>query len=259
MVQEGKFTLLEKRGAVAKITLNRPEKRNALSRDTIREILALFEELRNDDSIAVVLTTGAGDVAYCAGRDLSEFPTEGGKNRGTDRRSEPRAYQVAEVIRTFPKVTIAVVNGFCLGGGITLLLPHDLAIASDRAQFGLPEIKRGFLPYPIIATMFKTLIPTKLAFELILTGENWNAQKSMAAGLINRVVPHAQLQDQAWKWGEEIGKFDKVTLKYCKMAAHSSMEAASVPMAAEIAWLMQEEHTLVNPRAYAGTKEFHKK
>ena len=79
------------------------------------KFLSLFEELRNDDSIAVVLTTGAGDVAYCAGRDLSEFPTEGGKNRGTDRRAEPRAYHVAEVIRTFPKVTIAVVNGFCLG------------------------------------------------------------------------------------------------------------------------------------------------
>ena len=248
MIKEGEFTLLEKRGAVAKITINRPDKRNALSRDAIREILSLFEELRNDDSIA----------AYCAGRDLSEFPTEGGKNRGTDRRAEPRAYHVAEVIRTFPKVTIAVVNGFCLGGGITLLLPHDLAIASDKAQFGLPEIKRGFLPYPIIATMFKTLIPTKFAFELILTGENWDAKKSMAAGLINRVVPHAELQDAAWKWGEEIGRFDKVTLKFCKMAAHSSMEAASVPMAAEIAWLMQEEHTLVNPRAYAGTREFHK-
>ena len=258
MVKEGKFTIVEKRDAVAKITINRPEKRNALSRDTIREILAVFEDLRKDDSVAVVLTTGAGDVAYCAGRDLSEFPTEGGKNRGTDRRAEPRAYHVAEVIRTFPKVTIAVVNGYCLGGGITLLLPHDLAIASDKAQFGLPEIKRGFLPYPTIATMFKTLIPTKLAFELILRGKNWDAKKSMDAGLINRVVPHEQLQDEAWKWGEEIGKFDKVTLKYCKMAAHASMEAAGVPAAAEIAWLMQEEHALVNPHAYAGTREFHK-
>ena len=258
MIEQGKFTILETRGAVAQITINRPEKRNALSRDAIREILAVFEDLRNNDKIAVVLTTGAGDVAYCAGRDLSEFPTEGGQNRGTDRRKEPRAYHVAEVIRTFPKVTIAVVNGFCLGGGITLLLPHDLAIASDKAMFGLPEIKRGFLPYPIIATMFKTLIPTKLAFELILTGQNWDAKKSMDAGLINRVVPHEQLQEAAWKWGEEIGKFDKTTLKYCKMAAHSSMEAASVPMAAEIAWLMQEEHALVNPRAYAGTKEFQK-
>jgi enoyl-CoA hydratase/carnithine racemase len=258
MIKEGKFTILEIRGAVAKITINRPEKRNALSRDTIREILAFFEEVRKDDSIAVVLTTGVGDVAYCAGRDLSEFPTEGGKNRGTDRRAEPRAYHVAEMIRTFPKVTIAVVNGYCLGGGITLLLPHDLAIASDKAKFGLPEITRGFLPYPIIATIFKTLIPTKLAFEMILTGKNWDAKKSMDAGLINRVVPHEQLQDEAWKWGEEIAKFDKVTLKYCKMAAHASMEAASVPAAAEIAWLMQEEHALVNPRAYAGTKEFHK-
>jgi len=78
MIKEGKYTILETRGAVAKITINRPEKRNALSRDTIRVILSLFEELRNDDSITVILTTGAGDVAYCAGRDLSEFPTEGG-------------------------------------------------------------------------------------------------------------------------------------------------------------------------------------
>ena len=258
MIKEGTYTFVEKRGAVAKITINRPEKRNALSRDAIREMLGAFEELRNDDSIAVVLTTGAGDVAYCAGRDLSEFPTEGGRTRGTDRRSEPRAYHLAEVIRTFPKVTIAAVNGYCLGGGITILLPHDLAIASDKAQFGLPEIMRGFLPYPIIATIFKTLIPTKLAFELILTGKNWSAQKSMEAGLINRVVPHEQLEQAAWQWGEEIGQFDKTTLRYCKMAAHASMEAATVPGAAEIAWLMQEEHSLVNPRAYAGTKEFHK-
>jgi enoyl-CoA hydratase/carnithine racemase len=258
MKTERKHMLLERREAVAKITINRPDKRNALSRDAIREMLAIFEELRNDDSIAVVLTTGAGDVAYCAGRDLSEFPTEGGQNRGTDRRSQPRAYHVAEMIRTFPKVTIAVVNGYCLGGGITLLLPHDLAIASDKAQFGLPEIMRGFLPYPIIATMFKTLIPTKLAFEMILTGKNWDAERSMRAGLINRVVPHDRLQEAAWEWAEEIGKFDKMTLKYCKMAAHASMEATSVPAAAEIAWLMQEEHALVNPRAYAGTKQVHK-
>jgi enoyl-CoA hydratase/carnithine racemase len=257
MDTERQYILVEKRGAVAKITINRPDKRNALSRDTIREMLAAFEELRNDDSIAVVLTSGSGDIAYCAGRDLSEFPTEGGRST-RERRSQPRAYHVAEVIRTFPKVTIAVVNGFCLGAGITILLPHDLAIASDRAQFGLPEIMRGFLPYPIVATIFRTLIPTKLAFELILTGKNWDAKKSLKAGLINRVVPHEQLHDAAWQWGEEIGRFDKTTLQYCKMAAHASMEASSVPAAAEIAWLMQEEHSMVNPRAYTGTREFHK-
>jgi enoyl-CoA hydratase/carnithine racemase len=258
METQWKYLIVEKRGAVAKITINRPDKRNALSRDTIREMLAAFEELRNDDSVAVVLTSGTGDIAYCAGRDLSEFPTEGGQSTA-ERRILPRAYHVAEVIRTFPKVTIAVVNGFCLGGGITILLPHDLAIASDKAQFGLPEIMRGFLPYPIVATIFRALIPTKLAFELILTGKNWDAKKSMEAGLINRVVPHHELHEAAWQWGNEIAKFDKTTLKYCKMAAHASMEAASVPAAAEIAWLMQEEHSMVNPRAYTGTREFHKK
>ncbi len=252
-----RFIRVEKREGVAQIVFNRPEKRNALSREMIREILAAFEELRSDDSIAVVLTTGAGDIAYCAGRDLSEFPTEGGQST-IERRSLPRAYHVAEVIRTFPKVTIAVVNGFCLGGGITILLPHDLAIASDKAQFGLPEIMRGFLPYPIVATIFRTLIPTKFAFELILTGQNWDAKKSMEAGLINRVVPHAEPQEAAWRWGAEIARWDKTTLKYCKMAAHASMEAATVPGAAEIAWLMQEEHSFVNPKAYAGTRSFHK-
>jgi enoyl-CoA hydratase/carnithine racemase len=80
----------------------------------------------------------------------------------------------------------------------------------------------------------------------------------MAAGLINRVVPHKELDQAAWQWGEEIGRFDRTTLKYCKMAAHASMEATSVPLAAEIAWLMQEEHSRVNPKAYAGTKQFHK-
>src|ERR1041385_6774384 len=110
----------------------------------------------------------------------------------------------------------------------------------------------GFLCVPVFPGQ------DQLEGELILTGKNWDAKKSMEAGLINRIVPHNELQDAAWQWGAEIGAFDKTTLRYCKMAAHASMEAATVPAAAEIAWLMQEEHALVNPRAYAGTKPFHK-
>lgn len=257
MDTQRRYVLVERRGAVAKIILNRPEKKNALSRDAIRDMVFTLEELRSDGSVAVVLTTGAGDESYCAGRDLSEFPKESGDLVGRDRRSEPRAYHVAEIIRTFPKVTIAVVNGYCLGAGITLLLPHDLAIASEKARFGLPEVMRGFIPYPIVATLFRALIPTKLAFELILTGKNWDAKKALEAGLINRVVPHDRIQEAAWEWGEEISRWNKTTLKYCKMAAHASMEAPTVPLAAEIAWLMQEEHTMVNPKAYEGTRPFH--
>ncbi len=254
---EKRYIRVERRGAVAEIVFNRPEKKNALSRAAISEIISAFEELQDDASVAVVLTTGAGDESYCAGRDLTEFPRDPKSPERYDRRALPRAYHVAEVIRNYPKVTIAVVNGYCLGAGITLLLPHDLAIASqEKALFGLPEVMRGFLPYPIVATIFKANIPTKLAFELILTGKNWNAEKAMEAGLINRVVPHRQLEEEAWKWGEEIARWDKLTLQYCKMAAQASMEAATVPAAAEIAWLMQQEHSAINSKAFEGMRDF---
>lgn len=248
--------LVERRDGVAKIIFNRPEKKNALSRAAICEILEALEELRDDDSVAVVLTTGVGDDAYCAGRDLTEFPKDPLSRERVDRRTLPRAYHVAEVIRNYPKVTIAVVNGYCLGAGITLLLPHDLAIASDKAVFGLPEVMRGFLPYPLVATLFRAIIPTKFAFEMILTGKNWSAEKALDVGLINRVEPHAELQEQAWQWANEIARWDKVTLQYCKMAAHASMEAATVPASAEIAWLMQQEHSAVNGKAFEGMRAF---
>ena len=251
-----KFIIVERRDAVAKIIFNRPEKKNALSRDTIREALSALEELRSDDSVGVVLTTGAGDEAYCAGRDLTEFPQDPRQRERYNRRDLPRAYHLAEVIRNYPKVTIAVVNGFCLGAGITLLLPHDLAIASEKARFGLPEVMRGFLPYPLVATLFRALIPTKLAFEMILTGKNWDGKKALDIGLVNRVVPHHELQESAWQWGREIAQLDRTTLQYCKMAAHASMEAPTIPLAAEIAWLMQAEHSMANPKAFAGMRDF---
>jgi enoyl-CoA hydratase/carnithine racemase len=115
---------------------------------------------------------------------------------------------------------------------------------------------RGFLPYPIIATIFKSLIPTKFGLEMILTGKNWDAKKAQEVGLINRVAPHAQLQEASWEWGEEIARWDRLTLQYCKKAAHASIEASSVPLAAEIVWLMQREHSIMNPRANNGMRAF---
>lgn len=257
MATEGKFILLEKRGRVAKIIFNRPEKKNALGRGALREIGAALDELRADDQISVILTTGAGDEAYCAGRDLTEFPRDRLEPDERDTRSPTSAYVVGEMIRNHPKIVIAVVNGYCLGGGVTLLLPHDLAIASEeKAKFGLPEVMRGFLPYPIAATIFKSLIPTKFGLEMILTGKNWDAKKALEVGLINRIVPHAQLQDAAWEWAEEIARWDRLTLQYCKKAANASMETPSIPLAAEIVWLIQREHRLMNPQALEGMRAF---
>jgi enoyl-CoA hydratase/carnithine racemase len=169
----------------------------------------------------------------------------------------PRPHYLGEAIRTFPKVTIAVINGYCLGSGMTLLLSHDLAIASEeKARFGLPEVMRGFLPIPVVGTLFKSSIPTKAAYELILTGKNWNAHRALQAGLINRIVPHTELQEAAWEWAKLIAQWDQITLQYCKLAARASMETTTLPLAAEVAWLMNHEHGIVNPKAFEGVQNF---
>jgi enoyl-CoA hydratase/carnithine racemase len=249
--------IVEKRDRVAKIIYNRPEKRNALSEDALTEIASALEELRQDDSISVVITTGAGEEAYSAGRDLTELSRDRKRRDRYELGSLPKPHYVAEIIRTYPKVTIAVVNGYCLGSGMTLLLAHDLAIASEeKARFGLPEVMRGFLPIPLVATIFKALIPTKMAFELILTGKNWEAKRALEAGLINRIVPHDRLQEAGWEWAKEIAQGNRITLQYCKMAARAGMEAPSVSQAAEIAWLMNQEHGLLNEKAFEGIRDF---
>jgi len=252
-----RYVLLERRDRVAKIVINRPEKKNALNEAALAEIAMVFEDLRCDDSISVILTTGAGDDAYCAGRDLTEFGTDRQRRERHEWGSLPKPHRVAEIIRTHPKVTIAVVNGYCLGSGITFLLSHDLAIASEeKSRFGLPEVKRGFLPIPIVATMFKASIPSKFAFELVLTGRHWDAKRALAAGLINEVVPHADLQEVAWQRAKEIAVSPRITLQYCKMAARAAMEAPTISLAAEIAWLMNQEHGIVNTNAFEGIREF---
>jgi enoyl-CoA hydratase/carnithine racemase len=252
-----KYVIVERRDRVAKIIFNRPDKKNALNEESLTEILSALEELRCDDSISVILTTGAGEDAYCAGRDLSELRKTQDRQPRDSLGSLPKPHFVAEVIRAYPKITIAVVNGHCLGSGITLLLPHDLAIASEeKARFGLPEVTRGFLPIPIVGTLFKSTMPTKFAFELILTGKSWDAKKALEAGLINRIVPDSQLQEAAWDWGREIAQWDRITLQYCKMAARAAMEAPTVGLAAEIAWLMNQEHGIVNPASFKGVGEF---
>ena len=257
MAGERKFVIVEKRDRVAKIIFNRPEKKNALNEGALTEIVSVLEELRHDDSISVVLTTGAGEEAYCAGRDLTELPKDRQRRERHELGSLPKPHYVSEVIRTYPKVTIAVVNGYCLGSGITLLLGHDLAVASEeKARFGLPEVMRGFLPIPIVTTIFKASIPTKLAFELILTGKNWDAKRAFEAGLINRIVGHGEIQEAAWQWGKELAQSNRITLQYCKMAARAAMEAPTLPLAAEIAWLMNQEHSMVNPKAFEGMRDF---
>ena len=190
MSQSYETILLERRGRVAIITINRPEKRNALNIRTREEGAAVLEELRGDDSVGVVVITGAGDKAFIAGADIAEFA---GRTALTQR-AVMVGRSLFNAIDTFPKPIIAMINGYCLGGGCEVALACDIRVASENASFGQPEINLGIIPGGGGTQRLTRLVGEGKAMEMILTGEIIDAQTALAAGLLNHVVPLAQLE-----------------------------------------------------------------
>lgn len=250
-----KLALIERSGNVARVTINDPEKRNRLSQEAIGDLISAYEELRDDDSIAVVVTTGAGDVSWSAGQSGQALVArvEAGKQ---GLKVKNRMQELNEVVRNYPKVTIAAVNGYCLGAAITFLICHDLAMASEeKARFGLPEIFRGFPPKSIVTSLFR-VVPTKWAFDMVLTGDNWDARTAQKAGLISRIVPHAKLQELSLEWAKEIARWDRLTLEYSKKAAHAGMDESVWSKSMALTGYIFEEHTRLNPKSHDGMRDF---
>ncbi len=241
----------ERSGAVAKITTTRPEKRNAISSDVIQGIMAVFREVEPDPSIKVVTTTGAGDIAWSAGYDMDYLS---GLIQDNNMRPDDSGLEMNQILRKSSKITIAVVNGFCLGGAVTVLLCHDLAIASDKAIIGLPEIFRGFPPRYVVGALVRA-IPIKPAMDLLITGRNLAASEAQQLGLVNRVVPAAALQETAQTWAEEIAACDGICLDYTKRSAYECMDEATFDQAMRINIAIHDEHNRVNPRAAQGLEE----
>src|SRR5690348_16184911 len=204
MSQTYETLLLEKRARVAIITINRPDKRNALNIKTREEGAALLEELRDDASVGVVVFTGAGDKAFIAGADIAEFA---GRTSMTQR-SVMMMRSLFTAIDTFPKPVIAMVNGYCLGGGCELALACDLRIASETASFGQPEINLGIIPGGGGTQRLTRLVGEGKAMEMILTGEIIDANTAFSIGLVNHVVPAEQLEAKTMLRSEErrVGK-----------------------------------------------------
>jgi len=250
-----KLVLIERNGNVARVILNDPEKRNRLSQELIGELISAFEELRNDDSIAIVVTSGSGDVSWSAGQSGQALVSMvEGQKQGL--KVKNRMQELNEVIRNYPKVTIAAVNGYCLGAAITFLICHDLAMASEeKARFGLPEVFRGFPPKSILTSLFR-VVPTKWAFDMVLTGDNWDARTAQKAGLISRIVPHADLQERSLEWAKEIARWDRLTLEYSKKAAHAGMDEPSWTKSIALTGYICEEHSRLNPKTHDGMRDF---
>jgi methylglutaconyl-CoA hydratase len=181
--------LLEKRGHALWITINRPEKRNALNGGVIGGIADGYRAAHDDKDVRLIVLTGAGDKAFCAGADLQNT---GGAFAADFSKPNVDYADLLRLSQNATKPAIARVNGVCMAGGMGLLCMTDMAVAADHVTFGLPEVKVGVFPMQVMS-LLQSMAPRRLVYEWALTGEPFDARTAQAAGLLNHVVPQAEL------------------------------------------------------------------
>ena len=212
--------IYEKVGNLAWITLNRPESLNAMNGKMREELMRALGDARDDDAVFVLAITGAGDRAFCAGADISEFP----KLNPVDQLERfGRTHPIA-LIREIPKPVVAMVNGLALGGGCEIVLACDIAIASETAQLGQPEIRIGIIPGAGGTQVLPRLIGEKRAKDLIFTGRTIPALEALQMGLVNQVVPHEKLKEATENFIAVLLRRSPVTLRIAKLAVNRALE-----------------------------------
>ncbi len=210
--------LLEREGRVAILTINRPKKLNALNNEVRDLSLQYLEEIEKDDGIGAVVITGSGDKAFIAGADISEF--EG--RSPFDQREAMRFPRVFDVMASFPKPVIAMINGFCLGGGCELSMSCDIRIASDKARIGQPEINLGLIPGGGGTQRLPRLVGMGQAMKIILSGEMIGAEEAHRIGLVDEIVPHDELRAKTLELAAKIAAKSPVTVRVAKEAMRAS-------------------------------------
>ena len=193
--------LVEDRGAVRRITLNRPDKLNALNHATLTELHAAFEAAGTDDSVRVVVLTGAGPKAFVAGADIAEM---NGLSPVQARDFSRHGQRLMSRIEQLGKPVLAMVNGFALGGGLELAMACHLRIAADSAKLGQPEVNLGLIPGFGGTQRLLRLVGRGAALELCLLGAPIDATRAAQIGLVSRVVPADQLEAETQKWAEQL-------------------------------------------------------
>lgn len=212
---------------VARIIINRPEKRNALNRETRKEILEAMDRLRNDEAVRVLIFRGAGESSFIAGADVNDLKTF--SPLGMFNYMNSLGQRLYNEIDTLPLPTIALINGHCFGGGVELALACDIRIASENAQFGQTEILLGFIPGGGATQKLPRLIGSGLAKELMFTGKVISAKEAERIGLVNRTVPLQDLDQEGLAIAEKICSLSPVAIRLCKEAINHSAQSPLNP------------------------------
>jgi enoyl-CoA hydratase/carnithine racemase len=210
-------------GPVARLTIDRPERRNAMSFQVMAELAEALARAKATDAVRVVVLTGAGESAFCAGADLGGI----GENTGAAARHEARGH-VAGLFRALwelGKPTIARVQGYCLAGGFGLALACDFVIASETATFGTPEIDVGLWPYMVTVPLLRS-VPPKKALDLMLTGRRVGAEEGERIGFVNRVVPAGELDAAVDELAATLAAKSPVVVRWGRASFYRALDMA---------------------------------
>ena len=214
--------LREDEGRVAVLTINRPDKLNALNQAVRDEMLEHLTTIEKDDSIGVVVITGAGEKSFVAGADIKEF--EG--RSPFDQREAMSFPRIFDVMAAYPKPVIAMINGFCLGGGCEMSMSCDIRVASDKARFGQPEINLGLLPGGGGTQRMPRIVGMGQAMKLILSGDMIRADEAYRIGLVDDVFPAEELREKTLELANKIASKSPLTLRITKEAVRASERMA---------------------------------
>ena len=213
--------IYEKENGLAIITFNRPEVRNALNYQAFDEALEAASDAAADDTVKVLILTGAGDKAFVAGADIEELRARTTFTELGERSARRRV--LSNLLETMSKPTIAAINGFAVGTGLELAMACTIRIASDNARFGQPEINLGIMPGNGGSQRLPRLVGEGRAMEMILTGDLIDAQEAYRIGLVNRVVPQTELMPQVKELAAKLAAKAPLAIKLAKNAIHTGL------------------------------------
>ena len=220
-----KTLIYEKKENIGLLTINRPDKLNAISNELTSELSQLLGEIENDEELRVLIITGAGDKAFVAGADIKELVDRDAK---IGRRVSRERQEIFSRIENLQIPVIAAINGYALGGGLEIALACSIRVCSEKAQFGAPEVKLGIIPGDGGTQRLPRLVGLGRAMEMILTGDFIDAQEAYRIGLVNKVFPHEELMDGAMELAQRIASRPPLAVRYAKEAVNRSQGGDAV-------------------------------